>query len=133
MGFGAVGLIGTGVIFYLTNSFANHAIRKSYVTEDGKRIGFQVYNVLGNSGRLYEVPVGNTKVLPAASFMFTSIIPIQVEGRGGSFLLDANGKFYESKKLMALLNTPKDVSMAEDKRERVQFIKDSYRKMKTKK
>jgi hypothetical protein len=102
-----------------------HAAFQVYETGDGKRLGFQMHDMVGRPGRRVEVSVGNVHFLnktnditrseaeqeaaEAKAGVFnkiagTSHVPIFVKGMGGNVLIDSEGKFYDKERLVALFN-----------------------------
>lgn len=102
---GYFGVAATGLIVYFTRHFAHHVVYQSYLTGDGKRVGFQVHNILGNPGRKFEVSIGNAKFLSPNTALVenagnksfiknlfnSSLIPLRVEGVQGNVLVDKEG------------------------------------------
>jgi len=127
LGWGMVGAFGTGAILFFSREYAHHAVSRSYLSDDGKRIGFQVYTVLGYPGRKYEVPIGNARLMRTQSLFFSSVTPVSVEGMGKNLLLDPRGAFYEDGKLLQLLSMTKEDTLV-TKEQRVAAIKDEFRR-----
>lgn len=63
---GYIGCAGTGALMYFTKYFSGSAVLKSYISADGKRIGFQVHDLVGRPGKKYEVAKGNAKFARAS-------------------------------------------------------------------
>ncbi|RYY83652.1 hypothetical protein EON63_10780 [archaeon] len=45
-----LGLAATGLFVYFTRHFAHQTVYQSYLSADGKRMGFQVHNLFGSPG-----------------------------------------------------------------------------------
>lgn len=117
------GFIGTGLMFFSTRQYAIHTTRRAYLSEDGQRLGFQMYNVHGSLGRKIEVSLHNARLAifndggndnrGLINRMSSSLIPCRVEGINSNILLDRTGTFYENGKLMQIMeaNTEAKKSM----------------------
>jgi hypothetical protein len=117
--FGYLGCGATFLIAYFTRHFANHAVYQSYLTKDKKRFGFQVHNVLGLPGRVFEIPVGNAKalgpILPGdkelpvessrvAFLLRTNYVPIKADGVSSNLLIERDGILDLSSEAISLLS-----------------------------
>ena len=98
---GIAGAAGTGMILYSTYMFATHAVRRAYLSADGKRIGFQIHNVWGNPGRIMEVGLGLAKAVKIPGFLSSSssYIPVKIEGIQKNIILDHSGRWENDKKV----------------------------------
>ncbi len=107
---GAVGAFATGLMFYATKMFKDNACMMVYST--GDRIGFQMHNFLGGSGRRVEASPGNVRLLgEGRSTRFgSSFIPLRVKGMGKNVLIDEKGKFYHNNELRRLLQEQGELS-----------------------
>lgn len=63
---GYLGAVATGFIVYFGREYAHHCVYRGYESADGKRLGFQMYTVLGYPGRKIEVSIGKAKILSPA-------------------------------------------------------------------
>jgi hypothetical protein len=117
--FGYLGCGATFLIAYFTRHFAHHAVYQSYLTKDKKRLGFQVHNLLGLPGKVFEIPVGNAKALGAilpsdkdkpvestrvALLLRTNYVPIKAEGVSSNLLIEREGILDRSSEAISLLS-----------------------------
>jgi hypothetical protein len=129
---GYAGVFATGLFVYFTRHFAHHAVYQSYISEDGRRIGFQVHNLFGDPGRKFEVSVGNARFLDEkltkesvlqgeqkkSILMNSSLVPLRVEGIKGNILVDREGMHQNQGKLATLLSEPQKAQVvSKDNRE----------------
>jgi hypothetical protein len=122
---GAIGMVASVGLLWVTRRYAHQTAFQVYETADGKRLGFQMHDMVGRPGRRVEVSVGNVHFLnktnditrseaeqeaaEAKAGVFnkiagTSHVPIFVKGMGGNVLIDSEGKFYDKERLVALFN-----------------------------
>lgn len=73
---------GTVLVFYCNREYASHAAHQVYETSDGRRIGFQMYNMMGFPGKKIEANVGNVRLANTVSWNLgsDSFVPLRVEG-----------------------------------------------------
>ncbi len=134
---GYFGVAATGLIVYFTRHFAHHVVYQSYISSDGKRIGFQVHNIFGNPGRKFEVSIGKAKFLsPNTSLVDTSgnktfvknlfnssFVPLRVEGITGNVLVDKEGLAQSpAEKLIEILKQGENVQV-DSKEQRISHWK----------
>jgi hypothetical protein len=109
---GVAGLFGTGLIFAATYNYSHHYVYRAYESADGKRLGFQFHNILGNVGKKVECMKGNATALKVDSFrnknavtrsMMGSSLPINVKGVKFNVLLDQAGEFDSEGRLLEML------------------------------
>lgn len=151
---GTFGAFATGFFLYFARTFAHHSIFQCYETADHRRIGFQMHTMFGKPGRKFEVSVGNARfisrnnpmvrtaeeeeLMKAKSALFnkilsTSLVPVVVQGFKGNALFDAEGKFYDKDRLVALLMEPQAVKKAEPKDARLEWKKHAMKNNRKKK
>ena len=84
----AFGYLGTGLIFYCNREYATHAAHSVYESADGKRIGFQMYNMVGLPGRRIEATIGNVRLANTASWNLgsDSFVPLRIVGKWQAYL-----------------------------------------------
>jgi hypothetical protein len=104
-------LLSSGLI-YLTGTYAMHCIYKCSESSDGKKILLQVHNIFGKPGRVYEVPIGSTCVLPAQNL---DAIAISVEGFSKNFVFSSAEKFNLNPRLRELLEVDRGAFAKEDR------------------
>ena len=109
--YGYVGTAATFALAFFTRYFAQQCVTMAYITKDKKRLGFQVHNLLGNPGKILEVPIGKAKFAAPLSTnqtkksMFqSSYIPIKIEGRDGKLLIEVDGFLSPNSKALELLD-----------------------------
>lgn len=112
-----LGLMGTGLIFFLSSVFTRLTIRRAYLSSDGKRLGFETYTMLGGGGRKIEAPLGNVSMEPLGNKPNASWLRIAIIGLEKPLLMAADGIFHNRPELIRLLNTK--VSNVVPKEERV--------------
>lgn len=78
----ALGYLGTVLIFYCNREYATHAAHSVYESADGKRIGFQMYNMVGLPGRRIEAAIGNVRLANTANWNLgsDSFVPLRIVG-----------------------------------------------------
>jgi hypothetical protein len=125
--FGVVGGFMTVVIAYTTREYARNAVCLCYETADGKRLGFQTHNILGNPGRKLETPVGNAKIANMKVSSFTSnLIALKLEGMKYNLLLDKDAEYMNEDRLMEILNAQR-VDLIDSKENRIAWRKQVFR------
>lgn len=110
-----VGYVGTAASFvlaYFTRHFANQCSSLMYVTKDKKRLGFQVHNLMGNPGKVFEVPVGkavfsSNPMAEKKVFLRSGYVPIQVEGMSSKLLVEMDGFLPDKQNYVDLLDSKK--------------------------
>ena len=145
---GVFGAFGTGLMYWVTQQYAHHAVSKCYESPDGLRLGFQMHTMLGRPGRKVECSVGNAYILDrakkqAASAFGSSYVPLRVKGIDKNILIDRTGSFFVPKGgeeqerplplLMQLLQRGEESraqstdvrQAASDKEGRIQWLKDN--------
>lgn len=123
---------------YFARQYAHHAIHMGYLSADGKRLGFQLHNVLGNPGRKIEFNVGDARLirnLAGSSFLplSKSLVPVKVVGLSNNVLLDRDGTYYDKERFISLLSFEKDEVPSEvldSKENRVNYRKNLGKKRK---
>ena len=70
------------LIFYCNREYATHAAHSVYESADGKRIGFQMYNMVGLPGRRIEAAIGNVRLANTANWNLgsDSFVPLRIVG-----------------------------------------------------
>ena len=70
------------LVFYCNREYASHAAHLVYETADGRRIGFQMHNMMGFPGKKIEANVGNVRLANTVSWNLgsDSFVPLRVEG-----------------------------------------------------
>jgi hypothetical protein len=144
---GYFGTFATALIAFLARSYAHGAIIQAYESADGKRLGFQLHNMMGYPGRKIEVNIGQAKLLSPKEtylksdgvavapsslgskfFPNSNQIPVRVDGWRLNILLDKQGKYYEDHRIFDLLSTPTFEVKSEEiniaKEERIAFNKE---------
>lgn len=135
---GALGAFGTGLMCYGTRAYAHHSVYKAYETADGRRLGLQMYTILGLPGRKIEFSHCNVRKANVSNYFGSSLIPLRVKNVNYNVLIDKTGTYYEDNKLLHIidresdkLDSNKSVSNYVDtKEDRKQWIKQTYSKIK---
>lgn len=140
---GYVGAFTGGLVFYSTMWLAHSSVYRAYLTEDNLRVGFQLYNLVGQPGRKIECLISNIrwKDNKEQTSLGSSYTPIRVKGIDHNILLDKSGEHFENRKLIEILNENSGISQdgknnsdssTESKEARIKYKSDAYKKTKNK-
>ena len=104
-----VGAFGTAIMIACTRMYSRNCIRSAYLTEDGKRLGFQVHTIFGVAGPKVEASISNCILASdeQQKIVMRQLIPVQLEGLTRNLLLDGDGIYYDGGKLIKLLEANK--------------------------
>lgn len=104
-----LGAVGTFIMGACTRMYSRNCIRSAYLTEDGKRLGFQVHTIFGVAGPKFEASLNNCTLASdkQQKIAMRQLIPVQLEGLGRNLLLDGDGIYYDNGKLIKLLEANK--------------------------
>lgn len=134
-------LCSSGILYYFTRKFAKQCVFRSYITEDKKRIGFQVHTMLGNLGEKFEVDIGNATFLSDHSkdtfneeekkniftkFTGSSFLPFRVKGLDKNFILSKTGTYFKDKVIYDYLARENQLSGISTREKRIQWRKTSH-------
>jgi hypothetical protein len=107
------------------------------------RVGFQLYNIVGQPGRKIECLISNIrwKDNKEQTSLGSSYTPIRVKGIEHNILLDQSGEHFQNRKLIEILNHNSGLSASsttttssiESKDARVKWKSDAYKKSKNNK
>lgn len=128
---GYVGTAATFVLAYFTRHFANQCANCVYITRDKKRLGFQVHNLMGNPGKIFEVPVGKaifsaTPTTEKRALLRSGYVPIKIEGMSSKLLVEMDGFFPDKQSYVDLLDSKRQ--LPEVKSSRIEWHKSIRRK-----
>ncbi len=123
---GSIGVACTGIMIYFSHIFSTTAIRRAYLSSDGKRLGFEPYTMLAKAGQKIEVPLGNAKVSAEPSKNIWT--RVEVVGLKRPLLLSDEGTFYDRITLMKLLTISTNGGTPDSKEERIQWYKERSKK-----
>jgi hypothetical protein len=119
-------LFSAGMI-YLTHVYAKYAVHRIYESSDKKRIGFQVHNIFGSPGRVFEIPLGNIKIV---DYTGTGPVALEISGFGKHFVVSDREQFYKNKYLIDLISKSALNCIDESKAQRTEWYKTAARKKK---
>lgn len=73
---------GTALVFYCNREYASHSAHMVYETPDGRRLGFQMHNLMGFPGKKIEANIGNVRLANTVSYNLgsDSFVPLRIEG-----------------------------------------------------
>lgn len=102
----AFGALGTGLVFFLTNTYSRHAVRHAYESKDGMRVGFQMYTMFGQPGHKIEVLKKNAyfNTTKGGAGLSNTVIPLRVEGVSKNVLINSDGIFYDNASFLDMLD-----------------------------
>ncbi len=126
---GYAGAFASGLILYMSRRYAHHTVHRAYITGDGKRLGFQGYNMLGSPGRKIEVAVGKAQFFTkhdkgelssVQSGIFSrNSMPVKIEGLEHHLILDKEGIFHENAVIFDMLADHEKIVSEKSKSERL--------------
>jgi len=139
---GYVGAFTGGLVFFSTKWLAHSLVYRAYLTEDNLRVGFQLYNIVGQPGRKIECLISNIRWKDGKeqTSLGSSYTPIRVKGIEHNILLDKSGEHFLNRKLIEILNNNSGINSTssttsnsiESKDARIKWKSDAYKKSKNK-
>jgi hypothetical protein len=106
--YGYAGLVVTGFLAVVTRTYAHNAIRYSYVSADGQRLGFQMHTMLGFPGHKIEAKPANVEFEENAKVR-GGVVRLKIKGLDKFVLLDYDGDYFDDgvfKKILAKQKIP---------------------------